>query len=84
MTRREKLKEEFRNSTSTFPYRRFVALLTALGFSPPKAGRTSGSRRKFEHKRTRRRIFLDEPHDGSMRPGMVRRLRDDLIRDGFL
>ncbi len=84
MTRREKLKEEFRNCTSTFPYRRFVALLTALGFSPLKAGRTSGSRRKFEHKWTGRRIFLDEPHDGSMRPGMVRRLRDDLIRDGFL
>ena len=66
MTRLEKLKEEFRSFTSTFPYRRFVALVTTLGFSLLKGGRTGGSRRKFEHKRTGKRIFLDEPHDGSM------------------
>jgi hypothetical protein len=84
MGRLDRLKEEFRNCAGDFPYRRFVALLTALGFSPLKAGRTSGSRRKFEHGRTGKRIFLDEPHDGRMRPGMVKRLRDDLIRGGFL
>jgi hypothetical protein len=84
MNQPDKLKEEFRNCTSTFPYRRFVTLLTALGFSPLKAGRTSGSRRKFEHSRTGKRIFLDEPHNGPMQPGMVKRLREDLIRGGFL
>jgi hypothetical protein len=84
VTRLDRLKEDFRNCAGTFPYRRFVALLTALGFSPIKGGRTSGARRKFEHGQTGKRIFLDEPHDGSMRPGMVRRLRDDLTRDGYL
>ena len=84
MSRVDKLKEEFRNCTSTFRYRRFVALLAGLGFSPLKAGRTSGSRRKFEHTPTGKRIFLDEPHNGLMQPGMVRRLREDLIRGGFL
>ena len=84
MARADALKEEFRNCTRTFPYRRFVALLIGLGFSPLKGGRTSGSRRKFEHSQTGKRIFLDEPHDGQMRPGMVRRLRDDLIRGGLL
>ena len=54
-----------------------------LNTEPYQGGRTSGSRRKFEHNRTGRRIFLDEPHDGLMRPGMVRRLREDLIRGGF-
>ncbi len=84
MARADRLKEEFRNCTGTFPYRRFVALLTALGFASLKAGRTSGSRRKFEHSQTGKRIFLDEPHNGLMQPGMVRRVREDLIRGGFL
>jgi hypothetical protein len=84
MTRTEALKEEFRNCTGTYRYSRFVMLLAGLGFVPLKGGRTSGSRRKFEHTQTGKRIFLDEPHDGLMRPGMVRRLRDDLVRGGFL
>jgi hypothetical protein len=84
LTQLERLKEDFRNCSGTFPYKRFVALLTALGFSPLKGGRTSGSRRKFEHTPTGKRIFLDEPHSGSMQPGMVRRLRHDLIRGELL
>jgi hypothetical protein len=84
MRQADDLGAEFRNCSGTFSYRRFVALLTGLGFAPLKGGKTSGSRRKFEHSRTRKRIFLDEPHDGLMRPGMVRRLRNDLIRGGFL
>jgi hypothetical protein len=84
MSQLDKLKEEFRDCNGPFPYRRLVTLLTGLGFSPLKAGKTSGSSRKFEHGETGKRIFLDEPHNGPMRPGMVRRLREDLIRDGFL
>jgi len=84
MSQVDDLKQELRNCTGPFPYRRFVVLLTSLGFSSLRGGRTSGSRRKFEHNRTGKRIFLDEPHDGVMRPGMVRRLREDLIRGGIL
>ena len=43
-----------------------------------------GSRRKFRQPDTGRMIFVDEPRDGEMKPGMVRRLRDDLEQRGEL
>jgi len=54
------------------------------GYEPVNAGKTGGSRRKFRHRGTGRMIFMDEPHDGEMKPGMVRRLRDDLEQRGEL
>ncbi len=43
-----------------------------------------GSRRKFRQRDTGRMIFMDEPHDGEMKPGMVRLLRNDLEQRGEL
>lgn len=84
MTRIEKLKARFKACTGTFPWRDFVSLLSGLGYEPLNAGKTGGSRRKFRHRETGRMIFLDEPHDGQMKPAMVRRLQDDLEQRGEL
>jgi hypothetical protein len=62
----------------------FLSLLSGLECEPVNAGKTGGSRRKFRQRDTGRMIFMDEPHDGEMKPGMVRRLRDDLQQRGEL
>jgi len=82
MSRIEKLEVRLEACTGTFPWRDFVSLLSGLGYEPLNAGKTGGSRRKFCHHATGRMIFLDEPHDGEMKPSMVRRLRDDLEQRG--
>lgn len=84
MTRIDKLKTSFALCTGTFPYKDFVAVLRGLGYEPMKKGATAGSRRKFRHSAMDHMIWLDEPHDGEMTAGMVRRLRDDLIARGLL
>lgn len=58
--------------------------MSALGYEPVNPGKTRRSRRKFRQRDTGRMIFMDEPHDGEMKPGMVRRLRDDLEQRGEL
>lgn len=84
MARIEKLKGAFKECTGTFSWREFVNLLSGLGYEPVKTGKTGGSRRKFRQRYTGRMIFIDEPHDGEMKPGMVRRIRDDLEQRGEL
>jgi predicted RNA binding protein YcfA (HicA-like mRNA interferase family) len=84
MSQLEKLKEDFRNCRGEYSYGELLRLLKTLGFVQMKAGKTGGSRRKFEHPETGKRIFLDEPHGSAMGPGMVKRLREDLIRSGLL
>ena len=84
MARIEKLRAAFKECRGTFSWREFVNLLSGLGYGPVNAGKTGGSRRKFRHRDTTRMIFMDEPHDGKMKPAMVRRLRDDLEQRGEL
>jgi predicted RNA binding protein YcfA (HicA-like mRNA interferase family) len=84
MMRIDKLAARLKACSGTFPWRDFVNLLAGLGYEPMNAGKTGGSRRKFRHPETGRMIFLDEPHDGEMKPSMVRRLRDDLEQRGEL
>lgn len=36
------------------------------------------------HSATQEMIFLDEPHDGEMKPAMVRRIREKLESLGLL
>lgn len=55
-----------------------------MGFDQLRAGKTGGSRRKFMHRTTKAMIWLDEPHDGEMRPSMVRRLQKQLEDMGLL
>jgi hypothetical protein len=83
MSQLEKLALSFREAR-TFRYRDFERMLLGIGFVRSKAGATGGSRRKFVHSSTMRMIWLDEPHDGEMRPAMVSRLRDQLEQLGLL
>ena len=59
-------------------------MLRALSYDELPRGKTAGSRRKFRNPNTNHLIMLHEPHDGEMKPGMVRRLRDDLEDRGIL
>jgi hypothetical protein len=84
MSQIDKLKHSFRDSRSTFRYCDFERLLSGGGFDKIKAGATGGSRRKFMHRTTQAMIWLDEPHDGEMKPAMVRRLRAQLESLGLI
>jgi hypothetical protein len=74
----------FKACSGPYPWRDFVWLLRQLGYEPKKAGKTSGSRRKFYNAETGHLLMLDEPHDGEMRRGMVKRLRDELQDKGVI
>ncbi|UQD96118.1 type II toxin-antitoxin system HicA family toxin [Bradyrhizobium japonicum] len=84
MSQIDKLKDSFGDCRGTYRYRDFERLITAMGFAQLRAGKTGGSRRKFMHGMTKSMIFLDEPHDGEMRPAMVRRLQEQLENLGLL
>lgn len=74
----------FKSCAGPFPWRDFVRLLGQLGYEHKKAGKTSGSRRKYYNAKTGHLIMLDEPHDGEMRRGMVRRLQQELQDKGVI
>jgi hypothetical protein len=67
-----------------YPWKDFAWLLDQLGYELKKIGKTSGSRRKYYNKEIPHLIILDVPHDGEMRPGMVRRLQRELQDKGVI
>jgi hypothetical protein len=74
----------FKDCSGPFPWRDFVWLLGQLGYELKKVGRTAGSRRKYYNEQRKHLIMLDEPHDGQMRRGMVKRLRKELEDEGVI
>ena len=84
MARTDKLKDEFIQATDTFSWKRFATLMTRLGYEEMKPGKASGSRRKFLNRATGHKVTADEPHDGVMRRGMIKRLKDNLEENGIL
>ncbi len=84
MARAEKLIQEFAECNGPFPYKDFDKIRRSLGYEPIKTGKTSGASRKFLHPETQHRIYLHEPHDGTMGSSMVKRLQDTLRGQGFL
>jgi hypothetical protein len=82
MTRSEKMMAAFRSCRGPFPYRDFERLLLMLGYALVKSG--GGSSRKFFNEARDDMIMLHEPHDGMMRPAMVKRLQDHLDARGLL
>ena len=84
MTRADKRIDAFLRCKGSYPWRDFVALLKSIGYELVKAGHTGGSRRKFIQPKTGHMIWADEPHDGQMKKGMVKRLRENLQDGGVL
>ncbi len=84
MSKIDKLTQSFRECRSIFRYCDFERLLAGTGFDRIRTGKTGGSRRKFLHSTTKVMIWLDEPHDGEMRPAMVRRLQVQLESLGLI
>jgi hypothetical protein len=74
----------FKHCTGPYPYRDFARLLGQLGYELKRAGKTGGSRRKYYNAKTGHLIMLDEPHDGEMRRGMVKRLQQDMQDKGVI
>jgi hypothetical protein len=77
-----KLSADFAACTGPYPWRKFAKLLSQLGYELKPTG--GGSRRKYYNKETEHLIMLDEPHDGEMGPGMVRRLKRELQDKGVI
>ena len=84
MARTDKLKNEFLQATNTFSWNRFATLVARLGYEEMKRGKSSGSKRKLINRTTGHKIRADEPHDGVMRRGMIKRLKENLEENGVL
>ena len=65
MTRKEKLIQRLKNKPKDFTWNELTLLLTGLGFSEVKTGKTGGSRRRFIHPRNIA-ITLHKPHPGNI------------------
>lgn len=85
MARIEKLKDSFRRCRGTFDWGQCEKLLKWLGYEPVNLkGKTRGSKKRFYNATVDDLIILDVPHDGVMRPGMVSRIRKQLVDRGLL
>jgi len=65
MTRKEKLIQRLKNKPKDFTWNELTSLLTGLGFSEVKTGKTGGSRRRFIHPGNIA-ITLHKPHPGNI------------------
>jgi hypothetical protein len=84
LPRLDTLAREFKACTGSHPFRDFERMILGMGFEEVKRGKTGGSRRRYYNKETGHVLMLDEPHDGEMGRGMVRRLRKALEESGAL
>lgn len=75
----------FKACRGPFPWRKFVSLLTKLGYEEvKKKGKTGGSRVRFFHQVSGHIIMAHKPHDGQMGPELVKRIQRDMIDKGLL
>jgi len=84
MARLEKLARDFKACTGPYPFKDFERMIQAMGFGLVSGGKTGGSRRRYYNKERDKLLMLDEPHDGEMGFGMVKRLRKELEEGGAL
>ena len=65
MTRREKLIQRLKSKPKDFTWNETTSLLTGLGFTEVKTGKTGGSRRRFINS-DNVVITLHKPHPGNI------------------
>ena len=65
MTRKEKLIQRLKSKPKDFTWNDLTSLLTALGFTEVKTGKTGGSRRRFVNS-DNVVISLHKPHPGNI------------------
>jgi hypothetical protein len=65
MTRKEKLIQRLKNKPKNFTWDETTSLLTGLGFTEVKKGKTGGSRRRFVNA-DNVVITLHKPHPGNI------------------
>jgi hypothetical protein len=65
MTRRDKLAARLKARPRDFTWAELVRVLEGLGYSEAPAGKTGGSRRRFQHK-TAPALLLHKPHPGNI------------------
>lgn len=84
MARRDKLRAAFKACTGEFRWHDFEQVLFDLGYEAVASRGSGGSRRRYHHAATGDVLMADEPHNGRMGLGMVRRLRKHLESRGLL
>ncbi len=75
MSRKEKLIARFRTRPRDFTWDELVRLLRYLGYEEIAAGKTGGSRRRFEDE-SGHPVYLHKPHPGNI---VKKYVIDDLI-----
>lgn len=65
MTRRDKLAARLKARPRDFTWAELVRVLEGLGYNEAPAGKTGGSRRRFQHK-TAPALLLHKPHPGNI------------------
>lgn len=84
MNQQSKLIDEFLACNGAFSYRKFLRILTQLGYVEVATGKTSGSRTRFMHPESRHLVLFHKPHGAELGAGTVRALRDSLRHAGML
>ena len=83
MAKKDKLIERLKTIPRDFTFDEMETLLYSLGFKKRKAGKTGGSRVKYE--RNGVPILLHKPHPGNiLKPYQVRHALDALRREGLI
>ena len=84
MSNRKKLLERLKNKPKDFTWDELTAVLTQLGYSETKTGKTGGSRRKFVHPDAPP-VILHKPHPGNIiKTYVIDDVLEMLDREGML
>ncbi|WP_303901331.1 type II toxin-antitoxin system HicA family toxin [Thiohalomonas denitrificans] len=82
MSRHEKLVERFKEIPADFEWNELESLLTGLGYKPVQG---SGSRVRFVHESTRRKILLHKPHpEKTIKQVYLKQVKQHLEEVGLL
>ncbi len=80
MSRKSKLIDRFQSQPKDFTWDELVRLLGYLGYGEVKAGKTSGSRHKYEDE-TGLPIYLHKPHPGNIVKGYVMKNLAEILQN---
>ena len=82
MAKQEKLLEQLKNASGTFPWPALLTLLKQLGYEKKEM---AGSRVRFYHQKTGHMMRLHKPHpENHIKGGALKDVRNALREEGYL
>ena len=84
MSKKEKLLKRFLSNPKDFTWDEMVRLLTGFGYVQMGAGKTGGSRCRFDYA-AKEPITLHKPHPAKIiKPYIIKQVRAQLEKEGFI